>query len=144
MNVNLLSDINWESKLDHATKVVDLDSLIDTDYGPGLAKLTLIATCRDPAHEFKQRVKLVSATKTLYIDVMFDLPYFIKAKHSERRATLYEELMAQVRSVLEKRRIKDFDSIRFLQDLDKLLKEQLTGDSSSRFDKFCLERATGY
>ena len=68
----------------------------------------------------------------------------MKAKHRERRATLYEQLMTQVRKVLEKRRIKDFDSKRFLQDLDDLLIEQLTGEGSSRFDSLCLERATGF
>lgn len=144
MNVNLLSDMNWESKLDHAMRVVDFNSLIDADYGPGLSKLTLAAICRDPALEFKQRVRLVTATRTLYIDVMLDLPFFVKAKHRERRATLYEQLMTQVRKVLEKRRIKDFDSKRFLQDLDDLLIEQLTGEGSSRFDSLCLERATGF
>ena len=145
MNVNLLADMNWESKLDHAMRVVDFNSLIDADYGPGLSKLTFAAICRDPALEFKQRVRLVTATRTLYIDVMLDLPFFVKAKHRERRATLYEQLITQVRKVLEKRRIKDFDSKRFLlQDLDDLLIEQLTGEGSSRFDLLCLERATGF
>ena len=144
MNVNLLADMNWESKLDHAMRVVDFSSLIDADYGPGLSKLTLAAICRDPALEFKQRVRLVTATRTLCIDVMLDLPFFVKAKHLESRATLYEQLMTQVRKILEKRRIKDFDSKRFLQDLDDLLIEQLAGEGSSRFDSLCLERATGF
>ena len=145
MNVNLLADMNWESKLDYAMRVVDFNSLIDADYGPGLSKLTLAAICRDPALEFKQRVRLVTATRTLYIDVMLDLPFFVKAKHRERRATLCEQLMIQVRKVLEKRRIKDFDSKRFLlQDLDDLLIEQLTGEGCSRFDSLCRERATGF
>lgn len=144
MNVNLLADMNAESKLDHAMRVVDFYSLIDSDYGPGLSKLSLVAICRDPTHKFKQRVRLVTATRTLYIDVMLDLPCFVKASHRERRITLYEQLMTQIRRVLEKRRIKDFDSNRFLQDLDYILIGQLTGENSARFDSLCLERATGF
>ncbi len=144
MNVNLLAEMNWESKLDHAMRVVDFNSLIDADYGPGLSKLTLVAICLDPAFEFKQRVRLLTATRTLYIDVMLDLPFFVKAKHCERRTTLYEQLTIQVGRVMAKRRIKDFDSKRFLQDFDNLLIEQLNGEGSSRFDSLCLERATGF
>lgn len=144
MNINLLADSNWESKLDHAMRVVNFCSLVDADYGPGLSKLTLVAVCRDPAHEFKQRVRLVTATGILYIDVMLDLPFFVKATHVERRTTLYEQLMAQVRRVLEKRQIKHFDYKSFLKDLDNLLIEQLTGEGSSRFDSLCLERASGF
>ena len=144
MNVNLLADMNWESKLNHAMRVVDFNELIDADYGPGLSELVLVTICRDPAHEFKQRVRFVTATRTLYIDVMLDLSFFIKATHGERRNTLYEQIMNQVRTVLEKRRIKDFDSQRFLQNVDNLLIAQLTGERSSRFDSLCLERATGF
>jgi hypothetical protein len=52
--------------------------------------------------------------------------------------------MNQVRTVLEKRRIKDSDSQRFLQDVHNLLIAQLSGERSSRFDSLCLERATGF
>jgi hypothetical protein len=144
MNVNLLADMNWESKLNHAMRVVDFNELIDADYGPGLSELVLVTICRDPVHEFKQRVRFVTATRTLYIDVMLDLSFFIKATHGERRNTLYEQIMNQVRTVLEKRRIKDFDSQRFLQDVDNLLIAQLTGERFFRFDSLCLERATGF
>lgn len=144
MNVNLIADMNWESKLDHVMRVVDFNELIDANYGPGLSRLVLVAICRDPVHEYKQRVRFLTATRTLYIDVMLELSFFIKAKHNERRNTLYEQTMNQVRTVLEKRRIKDFESQHFLRDLDNLLTEQLTGERSSRFDSLCLERATGF
>ncbi|MDQ1832145.1 hypothetical protein [Massilia scottii] len=143
MDIRLLADMNWESKLDHAMKVVDCYSLLDVDYGPGLNRLVIVM-CRDPNLGFKQRVRLAKATRTLSMDVMLDLPYFVQAKHSERRSTVYEQLMAQVSAVLEKRRLKEFDTKRFLRDFDSLLKEQLTGENSTRFDSFCLERATGF
>lgn len=144
MDLSLLADINWESKVDHAMKVVDFDSFSDVNYGAGLDNLVMVLNCRAQELEFKQRVRLAHLTKTLYVDVMLDLPYFVKATHRERRTTLYEQLVAQVGQVLEKRRLKEFDRGRFLQDFDSLLKEQLTGDSAARFDSLCLERATGF
>jgi hypothetical protein len=39
MRLNLLSDINWESKIDHAIKVVDTASLANMHYGQGLSAL---------------------------------------------------------------------------------------------------------
>ena len=51
MNVNLLVDMNWESKLNHAMRVVDFNELIEADSGPGLSELVLVTICRDPVHE---------------------------------------------------------------------------------------------
>jgi len=51
MNVNLLADMNWESKLNHAMRVIDFNELIEADYGPGLSELVLVTICRDPVHE---------------------------------------------------------------------------------------------
>lgn len=144
MKLNLLADINWESKVDHAIKVVDVHSHTEIDYGAGLSKLVVALNCRDPELGHKQRVRLAHATKTLYIDVMLDLHFFVTATHSERRRKIYEQVMSQIRQVFEKRRIKDFEFERFLGDLDCLLNEQLTGEHSARLDSFCLERATGF
>lgn len=144
MKLNLLANMNWESKVDHAMKVVAVDSLADIDYGPGLSKLVVVLNCRDPEFGHKQRVRLAHTTKTLNVDVMFDLHFFITATHTERRRKIYEEVLGQVWQVLEKRRIKNFESERFIHDLDCLLNEQFNGETSTRLDSFCLERATGF
>lgn len=144
MKLNLLADINWESKVDHAIKVVNFHSLAKADYGAGLTKLVVALNCRDPALGHKQRVRLAHATKTLYIDVMLGLHFFVTATHVERRRRIYEQVMSQIRQVFERRRIKDFEFERFFGDLDRLLSEQLIGEHSARLDSFCLERAIGF
>lgn len=144
MRLNVICDFNWESKLDHATKVVDTAPLLDMQYGEGLSALVAVLNCRTPGLGHQQRVRLSEANKTLYIDVMLDLPFFVQATHVERRQAIYEQVTGQVRTVLEKRRLKDFDVARFLADMDALLNSQLNGAASTRFDALCLERATGF
>ena len=144
MRLNLLSDINWESKVDHAIKVVDTASFADVHFGKGLSALVAVLNCREPELGHKQRVRLTKATNTLHIDVMLDLQFFVQATHAERRKAIYEHVTGQVRTVLEKRRLKDFELERFLADMDGLLNSQLNGETSTRFDTLCLERASGF
>ena len=143
MRVNILSDSNWESKLEHATRVLDCRAL-GGDYGPGLNAIVIVLMCRDPELGHKQRVRLRHAEATLYIDVMLDLPFFVAATHAQRRARIASEVVAQVSEVLGKRRISGFDASMFLDHLATHLLEQLNGEGSTRFDEFCLERATGF
>jgi hypothetical protein len=143
MLVNILCDANWESKIDHALKVIDREAFSD-DYGSGLSSLVVSLMCRDPALSFKQRIRHVKSNSTLYIDVMLDLPYFIQATHAQRRAKIAEEVIAQVQAVLRKRRIPLLDSSKFIERFHVILEAQLNGPTSNRFDAQCLERATGY
>ena len=143
MRVNILSDCNAESKLDHATRGLDCRAL-GGDYGPGLNAIVIVLMCRDPVLGHKQRVRLRHADATLYIDVMLDLPFFVAATHAQRRARITSEVVAQVSEVLGKRRISGFDASMFLGHLSTHLREQLNGEESTRFDEFCLERAAGF
>lgn len=144
MKLNLLSDINWESKIDHAMKVVDTASLADMHYGQGLSALVVGLNCREPELGHKQRVRFTKVTNTLYVDVMLDLQFFVRATHVERRRAIFEQVIGQVREVLEKRRLKDFEFEGFLADMGRLLDNQLNGENSTRLDAFCLERASGF
>ena len=144
MNLDLTSHFSWESKVDHAMKVIDVRSLSNNDYGPGLSRLRVMVICSGQKIGHKPRVRLAHATKSLSMDVILDLHYFVKATHVERRRKLCEELLGGLRQVFEKRKMKEFAFERFLGDLDCLLTEQLNGQDSMRFDQFCLERATGF
>jgi hypothetical protein len=75
---------------------------------------------------------------------MLDLYFFVRATHVERRRAIYEQVIGQVREVLEKRRVKSFEFERFLADMAGLLDSQLNGENSTRLDAFCLERASGF
>lgn len=145
MQVHLNHDIAWQSKIDHAVKFVDFHAFFEErNYGAGLTKLVLFLICQEPALMLKQRVRLVKATSILYVDIMLDLPYFIQASHVERRRKIANEIREQVQAVLVKRRIRDFDLVQFMSDLIFVSDDQLNGEFSTRFDEYCLERASGY
>jgi len=144
MKLSLLSDINWETKIDHAIKVVDTASLVDLNYGQSLSALVVVLNCREPELGHKQRVRFAKAINTLYVDIMLDLPFFVLATHVERRRAIFEQVIGQLRAVFQKRGLKDFDYERFLLDIGALLDSQLNGENSTRLDALCLERATGF
>lgn len=143
MRVSITSDINWESKVDNATKVIELRPHFESkEYGPGLSALALVLNCRTPELEHKQRIRHVKATNTLYVDVMLDLPFFVHATHATRRAEIHRQVNSQLNKVLTKRKIAQFNSELFLSDLNSILDDQLNGPQSTRFDENCLERAS--
>lgn len=142
MRVSLSADINWESKVDHAIRVVDLKSHFEErDYGHGLSALILVLNCRDPALGHKQRIRHSKGTNTLYVDVMLNLPFFVQATHIERRNEIFKTVRLQLELVFTKRKIENFDSMQFVSDLLAALDEQLNGPLSTRLDANCLERA---
>ncbi len=143
MRVSVTADINWESKIDHAMKVIDVGSYFyGKAYGPGLSALVLVLNCRDPQLEHKQRIRHIKATNTLYVDVMLDLPFFVRSTHVERRAEIFRQVQSQLHQVLAKRKISQFQSGIFLSDLESVLDDELNGPLSTRFDENCLERAS--
>jgi hypothetical protein len=145
MRVRILSDISWESKIDHALKVIDLRSLSDIQgVGSGLESVVVVLMCQAPELALKQRVRHAKEKATLYVDVMLDLPFFVQASHAERRAKIAMEVIAQLQVVLGKRTVADFNSVLFLDQLREELDSQLNGPDSARFDANCLERASSY
>lgn len=144
MKVKVAADINWETKIDHALRVVESDLLCSSkNYGAGLAEIVIVLNCCSPDLNHKQRVRLVKSTKTLYVDVMLEYLYFCESSHAERRSKIYEEVTLQLQTIFSKRKIKEFDHLAFLVDLGFCLNNQLNGSQSNRFDSFTLERATG-
>jgi hypothetical protein len=145
MKVSVTSDSSWEAKVDHAMRPLDFESVFEEkDYGSDLAHLGIVVICRSPDLGFKQRVRYNAKDRVLYLDVMLDLRQFVLASHAERRCVLAEALMADVPRVIEKRKFKEFDLIRFKADFLHAVKEQLLGVDAARFDSLVLERATGF
>lgn len=146
MRFNVLSDSNWEAKLDHATRVFELwEFFEDLRYGDDLSGgITVVLMCRAPELEFKQRIRLSKKDQRLYMDVMLDLPSFVNASHSQRRQMVASNLLSEVPRVVAKYRFKSFDIERFTKDLHQAVARQLLGADAARFDHLCLERATGF
>jgi len=144
MNLNILCDINWESKIDHAVKVVDTTVMDVRDYGDGLKKLVVILNCRDPELNYRQRIRFSKTEGTCYIDVMLKLSDFVRSTHITRRKKIYDELLDQVSKTIRARKLPNFRIEDFLVDLRTDLDIQLNGAESCRFDSSRLEVAAGY
>lgn len=144
MNLKILCDINWESKVDHAVKVIDKALMSDRDYGDEIDKIVVILNCRSPELEHQQRIRFAKKERIFYVDVMLNLAEFVRSTHVARRRRIFEELTAQLRDALHARKLRNFRVDEFMSDLSTALDLQLNGPESNRFDANCLEVASGY
>lgn len=146
MRFFLTADYNWESKLDHAIRNLELrDFFAERNYGEDLSGgISIILMCRDPAFAFKQRIRLKKKAQALSMDVMLDLPFFVSATHAQRREVVAKNLTYEVPRIVKKYRFSSFDVEKFSSDLERIVSQQLLGVDTSRFDHLCLERASGF
>lgn len=145
MRVSISYDANWEAKLDHALRPLEsMTDLEGRDYGAGLRTLFIVANCRSPDLQHKQRIRYRRNEAFLSMDVMLSLTDFVSATHVRRREMLVEALLQQVQRALEQRKIEFFDPDAFLSDFGVVLERDLLGPESARFDGLVLERACGY
>lgn len=146
MRFFLTADYNWESKLDHAIRNLELrEYFLDRNYGDGLSGgIAVVLMCRDPALNFKQRIHFSKKDDVLSMDIMLDLPFFVSATHTQRREVVAKSLISEIPRVIKKYKFKNFDVETFSSDLSKVVAEQLLGADASRHDHLCLERASGF
>ena|SRR6266511_387392 len=139
MRVSILSDAHWKAKIEHATRTLALDAFFDDrDYGPGLTSPVVILMCRDPDLKFRRRVRLDHKTRTLYSDIMLDLPEMRSVGHARRRSVIAQRLVTEIPPTIAKYRLPDFDLSLFTRDFQHIIEEQLLGPDSSRYDHLCL------
>jgi hypothetical protein len=139
MKVFITSDANWEAKITHATRTLSLRPFFaERDYGPGLSGLSIILMCRDPALQFRRRVRLDHKKRLLHSDIMLDLPTMQALDHAGRRSIIAERLLADIPPTIAKYHLPDFDLATFTHDFRHVIEEQLLGAESSRFDHLCL------
>ncbi len=143
MKVRVLSDANWEAKINHATRTLSLPSYFEQlNYGAGLASLVVVLMCRNPELHHRQRIRFERSTRTLYLDVMFDLSEMTRLDHAGRRKVIAERVLAEVARILAARKLAEFDTAAFASDLRIALHEQLLGPDADRFDHLCKPHAT--
>lgn len=120
MRLNILSDANWESRVDlvlNALSDFNYRSYFqERDYGTGLIGVTVVFMCRDPALNFKQRIRLSKKEKKLYIDLMLDLSEMTSADQTTRQRLVAGQLLKEVPEIISRYKIEDFDRSRFLAD----------------------------
>lgn len=122
MRFNILSDIDWESKVDQPlaalSKLGYFEFFGERNYGDGLHGITVIFMCQDPNLNLKRRLRLSKKEKKLYMDIMLDLPTMKEADSTQRQKIIADRLAVEVPEVLAKYKIDDFDKVRFDTDLN--------------------------
>jgi hypothetical protein len=143
MKVVVLAKMNWESKVDHAMKVLDLKSFFEgRDYGSSVTALGIAFVCLDPALNLKQEVSFSKEERMLLMDIMLHLPDMLPLSHAERRRILADRLVTEVPEQLRRHRFPDFDYAAFESDWTKAVTDQLLGEEAARFDHLCKPQAT--
>jgi hypothetical protein len=87
------------------------------DYGSGLPGLGVVLICRDPGLNLKRRIRLSKRDRTLYMDVMLQLPDMTALAHDERCRIIMQKLEQEISQTLTKYEFAEFDQARFESDL---------------------------
>lgn len=125
MRFNILSDADWDSKID---KVLDTFSNFgyrrlfeEKKYGDSLYGITVVFMCRNTEYNFKQRIKYSKKEKKIYLDIMLDLNQFKQIEQREKERIVAQKLISEIPPIISKYKFTDFDLPSFEADLKKLL-----------------------
>lgn len=93
------------------------DRFAKKDYGAGSPGIVVVLMCQDPALNLKRRVRFAKKDNKLYLDVKLDLDEMKAAKPAARRRIILARIHRDVAEVIARYRLPDFDSAKFLKDL---------------------------
>ena len=145
MKISILTDSNWEAKLDHATRGLHIrQDFEDRNYGSSLQDIVIVLNCRDPSLAHKQRTRFSRSKAQLSLDVMLPLDAMARSSHVQRRLLLAKTLYEETANVLRKYSFESFDVDRFLRDFKESLDTGLLGPDADRYDHLCAQRAPQY
>ena len=120
MLINLLGDFRIESGLETILNKIYRRGFrtyfIGKDYGSSIKTIAVIPVCQDPGLRLKQRKRFSKADKTLYLDIMFNLPVMVEASESEREKIFIDKFLHEVPAEIVKYKFDDFDNNRFKKD----------------------------
>jgi hypothetical protein len=86
------------------------------DYGSGLDGVCVVLMCQRPELNLRRRVRYSRKDKTVYMDIMLNLPTMEAASPEERMHEVAQRLWNEVPEVLSRYKIPDFDRVRFVAD----------------------------
>ncbi|SDG87524.1 hypothetical protein ACQ86K_29480 [Mucilaginibacter sp. P19] len=126
MKFSLLSDTNWETRVDKVLHTLSdfgyTEFFEKRNYGTSLNGVVVVFMCRDPELNFKQRIRHSKKEKLLYMDIMLDYNEFIKIENDEREKIITERLASETIAIIAKYKFDDFDLERFAADIKRWLK----------------------
>lgn len=123
MRFNILSDSDWEAKIDKVTDYL-LDSgyrrfFEDKNYGNSLDGITIVLMCTGHEQNLKQRIRYSRKEKKVYMDIMLDLNQFKRIDQQERTQIVVDKLLNEVIPIIKKYKFEDFDKPKFEDDFNK-------------------------
>ena len=89
------------------------------DYGVGLQGIGVILMCRDPALNFKRRIRHSKKDSMIYMDIMLDLQVMRKASPEERKCEVARRLFDEVPEVMFRYKLPDFNRDAFIADFQE-------------------------
>src|SRR5262245_23678805 len=120
MHLRITSDANAESGVGRVVEEMSGPTrrhFVPKDYGVGLLGIAVVLMCRNPELNFQRRLRFARKKKTVFMDVMLDLEQMRQADHERRKRIVIERLVDEIPAVLRDYVIRDFDEVRFAQDL---------------------------
>ncbi|MCZ8021498.1 MAG: hypothetical protein O9302_06970 [Cyclobacteriaceae bacterium] len=121
MRFFITCDSFWEAKVDQIIDRIDGTGykryFAEQNYGTSLTGLTVVLVCQNPSLNLKQRIRLSKNERKLYLDLMLDLPYFLKITQVEREKIVVEKLIKEIPPIITKYKFEDFNIIKFQSDL---------------------------
>jgi hypothetical protein len=125
MRFNLLSDADWDSKIDKVLSVLSTSGyrrfFEDKEYGDSIDGITVVFMCRNPEINFKRRIRYSKKEKKVYLDIMLDLNQFRQIGQEERQKIVAYRLLSEVPPIIAKYKFNDFNLLSFTNDLKEWL-----------------------
>lgn len=125
MKINLLCDINWESRVDKVLYALSdfkyRQFFEKKNYGSSLEEVIVVFMCRDTELNFKRRIRFSKKEKKLYMDIMLDLSQFSTIDQTDREKIIAQRLVSDIPLIISKYKFKDFDIQKFERDLREWL-----------------------
>ena len=86
------------------------------EYGDGFHCVVVVLMCRNPELNFKRRIRFAKKEKTVFMDILLELPTMNALEPEDRKRIVAQRLFDEVPDVLSKYKIPDFDKDAFIAD----------------------------
>ncbi len=119
-HVRITSDEDSESGVGEVVSEISgptRNHFASKNYGDGLRGICVVLMCRNPALNFKKRIRFSSVDERLYMDIMLDLPEMQSASPATRKSKIYQRIITEVPEVVGKYKFSGFNEPRFSEDL---------------------------
>jgi hypothetical protein len=105
MNFGISAYSWWETKVADSLSLFVSENLkifFSKYYGSDLNDIFIVLMCRQPEHNFKERIRYIKKEKALYMDIILDFNLLIKSLQEERNQNVFAKLIKEVPDIIAK------------------------------------------